>query len=51
MLERFVKFTTGSSKLPYETKSVRVYVHFMKGASVKSLPIAHTCTLELEVNL
>ena len=47
MLERFVKFTTGSSKLPYETKSFRILVHFVKEVSVKSLPIAHTCSMEL----
>ena len=49
MLEKFLKFTTGSSKLPYETKSLQIFVHFKKNANVKSLPIAHTCTMELEV--
>ena len=43
MLERFLKFTTGSSKLPYETKSFCITVRFLKGANLKSLPVAHTC--------
>ena len=50
MLEKFLKFTTGSSKLPYETKSFHINVIFKKNANIKFLPIAHTCSLDLEVN-
>ena len=49
MLEKFLKFTTGSSKLPYETNSFHITVYFKKNANIKSLPIAHTCSLNLEV--
>lgn len=50
MLEKFVKFTTGSSKLPYETKQMKILVNFKKPQGGKVLlPIAHTCTQEIEV--
>ena len=49
MLEKFLKFTTGSSRLPYESHYWKIEVNFRKAADVKSLPIAHTCSKELEV--
>jgi len=45
---KFLKFTTGSSSIPFERGSYRVSVRFISIEQHK-LPIAHTCSLEIEM--
>jgi len=47
-IRKFIRFTTGSSALPVDPTEITIVVEFKK-RDINQLPIAHTCTFNVEI--